>query len=76
MPAAISYYQTTLKVNRFDTLKIERSDLDACGVEPAPQELVDGVEADFIVWTTLLPPEENSNFLATASTCMFHPNNR
>ena len=76
MPAAISYYQAALKVNRFDNIKIEKKDLEDNGVSPVPQELVDGVEADFVVWTNTWTPEENSIFLASASIRKYHPNNR
>jgi len=74
-PAVIGYYQAALKVNRFDTLKVSTSDLAACKVTVQPPELIEGVNADFIIFAKTMKDEE-TDFLAVAGACLFHPNNR
>jgi hypothetical protein len=71
IPAAISYYQSALKVDRLTKpLAFAPSVASRCGNIIPPEDLADGIDADLVIF--VIAAEGNGEALASASSCVLH----
>ena len=69
IPAAISYYQTALKVNPVATLKIAPEVAQRCGSVSPPSSLADGIDYDLALFIMGAVNEDSSSG-ASARPCV------